>query len=192
MNHHDKIIGLSIWLGISSMLPAFADTATDFLLQKGYDQLRRKEYSNAATTFSQAVRNNPQDLQARRYLAAALTRSGQSKAAAQQLQMITQNDPGKAYDQAALGEAYLLWGKTKLAVTSYNEALKLDPSLDSARLGLAQSLLALNQTTKAKQVCLEGLRITASSSLRLQFKDVLGRIKQLESGPNAESTLKPG
>lgn len=193
MIHHRKMAKAnicSLLLAIFAQSPVMAESVAGSPLQKGYEQLKCKDYSAALTSFNQAVRDNPSDLQARRYLAVALTRSGKPEAAVNQMEMIIRIDPGHAQDLIALADAYFLLGKTKQAVIYYQRTLQLEPKMDIAYVGLAQAYLSLNENSKANLACTNGLNASTDAKVRNQLKSIMDTIRQREC-TNQQST-NPG
>lgn len=148
------------------------------LVEKGCDQINNGNYSSAIVTLSQAVRSNPSDLDARRYLCSALLKNGNAKAASQQLEAIIKFAPGNNSDLCMLGEAYVQCGESQNAVSTYKQAVRNAPASSQARRGLARALVAAGDFVTAKSVISETLRTSSDAQLRNDCIELLGVIKQ--------------
>src|SRR4051812_6886790 len=98
------------------------------LVQQGYAQMRAGNPGNAMQTLTQAVRLNPTNVEARRYLGVAMIQCGLNANAVEQLDYVVRSANPLAIDYGYLGQAQSLCGKLDMALGSYQQAVKLDPS----------------------------------------------------------------
>lgn len=166
---------LTCLLVAQSSLASESGTA---LLQRGVDQMSRGNYDQAVITFSKAVKCDPSDFQARRYLCSALLKNGQATAASQQLEVITKFAPGNNSDMSLLAEAYLHCGECEKAVECFKKVLRIDPSDTTAKYGLTRGLLATGDIAGARDLALHTMRNTTNQKIRSGCAQILSQIKE--------------
>lgn len=145
-------------------------------VQQGYDLIVKRAYSKAIVVLSDAVRLNPGDASARRYLAVALNQTGNSAKAVQQMELVIRLEPGKASDCAMLGEMYLLCGESTRAIARYKEGISFSPDSAQCRSGLATAYVAAGDGVRAKATCLEGLKVCRDVVARKRFAQILAEL----------------
>jgi len=157
--------------------PVFAGGAPAGSVAKGCDEINRGNYTSAISILSAAIRQNPSDLDARRYLSSALIGAGMAREAAQQLEAIAKVAPGNAADCTMMAEAYNQMGDNKIATARYKQAILLDPAASAPRLGLARLFMASGDLNGAISLCNESLKTRRDAQSRQQFIDLLGTIR---------------
>lgn len=163
---------------LSSVLPAGAEPSASVL--QGYDLLAKHSYSQAISVLTGAVRANPRDAMARRYLGIALHHAGNSTSGAQQMEIAIRLEPGNANDLAALAEMYLLSGEHIKAISSYRSCLTMAPANEQARCGLAKAYYGAGDAANARSTCIDGLRCCRNSNTRKQLSRILGNLRDSE------------
>jgi Flp pilus assembly protein TadD len=148
------------------------------LVQRGVDQIARGNYDQAVITFSKAVKSDPSDLQARRYLCTAMLKNGQAAAAAQQLEMITKFAPGNNSDMNLLAESYLHCGEWEKSAECFKKALRTDPTDATAKYGLCRTMLAVGDVSGARDLALHTIRSTSNQKIRTGCSQILSQIKE--------------
>lgn len=164
---------------------SLAAESASSLVQRGVDQLSRGTYDQAVITFSKAVKADPSDLQARRYLCSAMLRSGQATAAAQQLELITKFAPGNNSDMCLLAEAYLHCGEMDKSVECYKKVLRNEPCDTTAKYGLTRALLAVGDVAGARDLALNTMRSTSNVKIRNGCAQILTQIRERSISQNA-------
>ncbi|CAN5590630.1 hypothetical protein BH10CYA1_BH10CYA1_10240 [soil metagenome] len=113
-----------------------ANAASQVLLNKAYDQMRKNSFPNAVKLLNDAVRADANSVIARRYLAYALIRIARPGDALNQLvflsNMLKPNAP-TTFDNFNLGEAYLSLRNFSAAEDAFKSVVALEPKNDAAR-----------------------------------------------------------
>lgn len=177
---------IPLLLAAAAVLPAAnATEAVSPSVQQGYTLITKRSYSQAIAVLNQAVRLNPRDAAARRYLAVALNQTGNSNKAAQQMELVIRLEPGNASDCALLGDMYLLCGDFASAVARYKAGILLSPDSPQCRCGLATAYAAAGDCANAKAACIDGLKVCRDVVARKRFVQILA-----DMGP-AKQTVAP-
>ncbi len=119
------------------------DPASDTAVPSRYDctagirQLRERNYGAARDRFQKALSLVPTDFVARVGLACALDELGLPRSGVEQLQIAVEHHPDRAAVWFALGFCQEKVGDCEDALTSYEQAVELDPSLRNAHERLA-------------------------------------------------------
>jgi tetratricopeptide (TPR) repeat protein len=122
--------------------------------------MQTNRMADAVTQAEDRLKQDPQDLDARRTLGRIYTRmigEGQNgrvddryvKRAIDQYQQITQKDPKDAESWVMLGRLYRVSNNSPDAEKAYNAALEVDPANEEAMTGLAMLYADLGDTHKA-------------------------------------------
>ncbi|MBY0546999.1 MAG: tetratricopeptide repeat protein [Candidatus Obscuribacterales bacterium] len=177
---------LPLLMAAAAVIPAA--NATEVIspaVHQGYTLITQRSYVQAIAVLNRAVRLNPSDAAARRYLAVALNQTGNSIKAAQQMELVIRLEPGIASDCALIGDMYLLCGETARAVTRYKEGILLSPESAHCRCGLAAAYAAAGDCANARATCIDGLKICRDAAARKRLAQILG-----DTGP-ARQTVAP-
>jgi Flp pilus assembly protein TadD len=179
-------VGLGVFVGVALVIlgtqaMALAETGVGAkLIATGYNQLAQGDVEQAVHTFSQVVRVEPGNIQARRYLATALLRAGSTKEGLKQIQYVIQMEPQEApeqtMDQVTLGEAYYQDGLFGQSIACLARIVNENQTLDTARLDLIKALIATKQFDNANLLCREGLQISQNQQARREFYNLMNRI----------------
>ncbi len=121
------------------------------LMRRGNRALMRGELEAAITAFRQAVEARPDNVEARRNLALALSRSGQVEAASGELEAAIELAGDNAWLHYDLGNLYMEKGAAEKAVTALERAVALAPDLMPAQFNLASALIGLQRHAEAQQ-----------------------------------------
>lgn len=124
------------------------------MVQHGMQLLNANQSVQAVKVLLIAVKANPKDLQARRYLARAYARAGNSAQAIQEfkLQPSLENE-----DKFAYGTALYDLKQYRPATQFLNAVVSQSPDNHEARMLLIHSLLCLNEKPDALELCRVGL-----------------------------------
>lgn len=123
------------------------------------------------------IRKNPTDLLSRRQLVDALIKSGSAKQAALEMQGLIKVGLRSAEDFCLMGEAYKCSGNYPGAITYYQEALNLQPTMCHAKAGLALCYTAAGYPKTGAKVCMEALAVTHAAAERGELARTLQQIK---------------
>lgn len=167
-----KTFLLSIFL-LCDFSCANAGEPPSAVLADGYTLLTHKSYTRAIPVLVKALRINPRDVGARRYLAYAFHKIGMSTIAAKQMEIVICSDPGNANDRAAVGVMYLLSGESLRAIEAFKHCLVIDACHEQARYGLARAYLSAGDSVHANSVCMDALRGRGREKMRKPYLQIL-------------------
>lgn len=131
----------------------------------------QNEWSEALACAKEALACNAEHVDARNLKTLALRNLGQGDAAEAEMLETLAEDPDNAWTHANLGWRYLEQNDTKKAMHHFREALRIEPELEWARIGVVETLKSRNVVYRLflKYFLLMG-RLTQSG----QWKVVLG------------------
>jgi Flp pilus assembly protein TadD len=118
---------------------------------------RNTVYASDAGIWSDTVQKQPRNARARNYYASDLLKSGQSKAAQEQLQVAVTESPNFADAHANLGAALAAEGRTAEAITQLERALEINPFYTAAYENLADAYDAEHRPARAVKYFLKAL-----------------------------------
>lgn len=107
-------------------------------------RLSQRRFDDALAAADDGLRVNPQDTDCLNLRSLALTRLGRGSEATDTLDASLAHDPENPYTHQARGWALLHQGDPRGALVHFQEALRRDPQLRSARAGLVEALKAQN------------------------------------------------
>ncbi|MEI8144779.1 MAG: tetratricopeptide repeat protein [Alphaproteobacteria bacterium] len=113
----------------------------------------------AIETFERAIRDAPEFLHARTYLAHAYQRAGRLEDAISTAQASLALDPKQVGANALLGDVYLSLHRNEEAVRYFRDALSVEANHGPSVSGLARALQASGRTDEALAIIEEGLRL---------------------------------
>lgn len=148
------------------------------LTKQGYAQISRGSYHLAISTLRSAIRSNPNDLAARRYLCKALMQIGLASQAVAHMQVVVKNCPEGAAEWACLADAQRLCGENEAARLSYEKALSREKSNPDALLGLSKVMVSLGEIDQARNLCLSGMATCLNQEEKALFKQQLFEINR--------------
>jgi tetratricopeptide (TPR) repeat protein len=147
-------------------------------LQQGYKQLRTADYAGAVRSLTEAVKANPADMTARRYLCKAWIECGMTPQAIQQIEVIRKSDPGKASDQILLGDAYYRAGEMEKSTAVYMDLVRQQPMLELAQVGLIKGLLGQGLNEQAEPYCIRLLQTSRDAGVQAFAQAKLTEIRE--------------
>jgi len=180
------------FLTISANIPVLAvvgNTAAPevpTLMKRGYEQLKKKDFRSAVTTFREAVKRNVNDPLARRCLAYALLSGGDAEEALNQLILLTRLAPPGAADWCTFGEVYLIAGSYEQAEGAFQDALKLDENLFWAKCGIIRAKAMQRDFKSAYRLIAELIADTHDDKKRRYLYALRIAVRRLELTPVPE------
>lgn len=146
--------------------PAQAQDVSSFL-RDGYAALQKGSYLQAESTLRKAVKLDPRNAAARRYLSVAMVATGDASNAMTQVYAAQSIDGVQANDWILLGNAHFALSETEEARKAYISGLKNPSTHVSAALGLIRIHIAQGQLHEAAQLCsaLNAKRLSAAEQV---------------------------
>ncbi|MDR3612726.1 MAG: tetratricopeptide repeat protein [Candidatus Obscuribacterales bacterium] len=161
------------------------------LISAGYKQLSKGNNERATALLAKAVRLNPNDANARRYLAHALMANGDTDNAIAMLKAIVAINPDNTADSIALGEQLVKSGRVEDAIDTYSKTLTADKHNIKARCALARAYMSAGFKQKAKDVCEDGIKDSASPAETAALKATLTEVDGGSSSPASAPSDAP-
>jgi tetratricopeptide (TPR) repeat protein len=159
----DSVVGSTTSSGIK--MPR--DTAS--LLSVGYKYLSTGEVEYATQMFAQAVKNEPNNSNARRYLAHALLQSGSSEGAVSQFNALVDLDALTPRDALAYSKALISAGRAERAADVLLQCVQSRPRDTQLRGALISTYARLGQASRAQACYTEGLRYAHSAAQKAEL-----------------------
>ena len=153
----------------------FAEKAMTFAAQCNY---RLSRFEQAVQSALAAIGHNPDDLDARRWLASAYYDLGATAHAAEQLEIISKSAPGDCAPQRMLGLIEKDRERFPQAVEHYREALRrgcAGAALQDVLRELAQSLVKLSRYEEALSALSEADETAETLTIAAECENGLGR-----------------
>jgi tetratricopeptide (TPR) repeat protein len=161
----------------------------DELTKQGYNFLRNGQLDEAEQALTQALRLQPNNFTARRYLAHALSANGQEDAAVEQFAQLSKVVSLSPADELALGRSLNHSGAPAQAVAHFQNCLSAQPSNRDARLELIDLYDQMGNSAEAKRQAMEGaIRATNKQDTEL-FRDRLKRLERPKPAPEQDQTI---
>lgn len=137
-----------------------------------YDAINR--YDDAVEEFREAIKLNPEYIEARNNLAVQLTCRGEHAAAIEELQKVLEFNPGYTESRCNLGQVYASMERYDDATAEFKETLRLDPGYAPGHNGLGNVYARQNKYSEAEVELQEAVRLDpgyapAYSSLGLMY-----------------------
>jgi tetratricopeptide (TPR) repeat protein len=132
-------------------------------------------YQEQLPDLEQAVEEEPESLEALQALAIGYYQTRQfEKAEETYLRMIELDDSAVFHNN--LGNVYRDWGKTDEAISEYEKAIEIDPSLVLAYSNLATMYFTSNRLDEAREVLQQGIE-NASGPAKEQLETLLSTLQ---------------
>jgi tetratricopeptide (TPR) repeat protein len=154
------------------------------LVQKGYTLFLSGDPEPAIAYLTAALKINPNDANARRYLAHACVQTDRYSSALKQYAALQQITGLSRLDTLLYAKAFACDGKVGKAVELYNELLTDDPNDDKARTNLITTLLNNGSADEAARRAAEGAR-----QLPSQYQKYNDLFRQALAAKSAKSKL---
>jgi tetratricopeptide (TPR) repeat protein len=143
------------------------------LLKLGYEQYTAGNLDNAIVVLRQAVRTNPNDPMARRYLAHALHESKRDVEAADQISALQSLKALGADEQLLAGDVFRNAGKTSEALSIFQKLVGEDSHNLKALNGLAQTYAKAGQLDQGKKLITDAISKSNSDAERDELNAML-------------------
>lgn len=153
-----KVKPLSIAQDATTSAPEPAPVKlTGDLVQKGYSALRAGQVGQAITLLAAAVKANPSNPTARRYLAYAFAQKGDNANAISQFSSLATLENLNVEDRLSYGKTLVAARNNETAIEVYNSILVAQPNNHAARMGLINAYLQSGFAGKAAQLAQQGI-----------------------------------
>lgn len=113
-----------------------------YFAHQSFIALKQRKWTAALAAAEQALAIDPEHEAASNLRSMALVKLNRTDQAAEQIETALRRDPDNAWTHANRGWAYLETREIDKALEHFREALRLDPSLEYARQGMIQALMA--------------------------------------------------
>lgn len=130
-------------------------------LRRGNQALMRNDFTTAAAAYRRAVEAQPENVEARRNLALALSRDGRVDEAIVELQRALEDQPDSVWLHYDLGNLLMARGRPEAAIEALQKAVALAPDLEPALFNLGNALIGLGRWGEAREVLQKLLELDA-------------------------------
>jgi thioredoxin-like negative regulator of GroEL len=153
-------------------------------VQAGYRLMMSSNEEGAIKEFTTAVRRNPNNVEARRYLAHALASIGRTADVISQLELISsQLSPS---DGVMLSAAYEQTGRRRAAGVLFQRLTRANPTLSLMRLDLAKVYAASGDMVLLKAACEQGMRMELTEHQRQEFNQLWQQLQSSSASAAAQ------
>lgn len=159
------------------------------ILEKGYNQLKDGNNTNAVSTLKDAIKVDKDSITARRYLAYALIKDKHPVDAIKQLNLIVNklNKP-TYFEWCTFGEAYLAAGGVQQAQNCFEQAKKIAPSSHYVKSGLIRTSVKSGQYQDALGLAKEGMKNSKNPETYDYFKNLYMKVRMIELAKGGSSS----
>ena len=159
---------------------AWAKDTGENQLTNAYAALSRGDNRQAISILEKELSSHPQEVVAKRYLAYARLRSGQSKEALKLMQKLSRQVSPDSFDWYIYAECYYAQDAESTAVACFEQSLKLNPRYAAARAGLVKALARLGQFSKAREEIQIGFNLSSDQKVREYYDQLKETVANLE------------
>jgi tetratricopeptide (TPR) repeat protein len=153
-----------------------ADSMT--LLKKAYAQLVSGNIDEAINILCLLIKNDRNNVSARRYLCYALLQRGDARQALEQLDALAQLNKGIAFDVCMRAQALQSLGELDKATGGFRAAMGMDPKSDYIRGKLIDSLQMSGKYQEASAVCAKGYYANTDKKVKDHYLQSFNSIQQ--------------
>ncbi len=153
-----------------------SDSQSQQMVLKAYKHIKSGDFKSAIPLLKTAVKIDPENSQAHRYLAFSYLHTGMVTQALSHSKQVVDLGTEQPHDFFSLAEAHFYDGKPQEAIKFYRDALRLNPLYAEARMGAVRSLIALGKVQEAKSVCQDAAYNSRSEKTKSQFMKMLNDI----------------
>ncbi|MBS1957570.1 MAG: tetratricopeptide repeat protein [Cyanobacteria bacterium SZAS-4] len=150
---------LSCAVGSASAALSVENASTSAVLtRRGYVLVQSGSFKPAVAVLNNALQLNANDVNARRYLAYALMQLGDYFNAEEQLKAIAKIGALTAADYYLSGSINVRMGNNDRALQEYRSALKLEPNMPAAKVGIIELFVLASDFQGATFLCADCLK----------------------------------
>ncbi len=158
--------------------PTAVDTAlSQQIVLKAFKHIKKGDFKTAIPMLQAALKKDPENSEAHRYLAFSYFHSGLVNKALVHSKQVVALGTEHPHDLFSLGEAHFYDGKPQEAIKFYRDALRKDPLHVEARMGAIRSLIAMGKVHEATSACEEAAYSSRSEKAKFKFKRMLNEMK---------------
>lgn len=167
-------------------LASLASKPFDTLINDGYSAYKRGDYLTAVPTLEQAVKMNPKDVRARRYLAYAYKQGDQLGEAAGQFDALYPLGALGPQDTVIYIDMLMGSGQQDKAIKIIEDAIAKNPTSQILYLHLANCQVTRGENANAVATCTRGIAINARSEVGQQLVELRKNILNGGSGSGSD------
>ncbi len=147
---------------------------------KAYEFITKGNYLEASNLLNKAIKNNPNDIEARRYLTYTYLLQGHNQDAKNELIAMTKIQKPSPFDWFLMGQFYLNENELVLAQESFRNSLYYNPYLYLARVGYIRCLINQGNPDEANNAIDEGKKLTKNKQV-LNYYQFLAQVVKKDS-----------
>lgn len=167
-------------------LASLAAKPFDTLINDGYSAYKRGDYLTAVPTLEQAVKMNPKDVRARRYLAYAYKQADQLGEAAGQFDALYPLGALGPQDTVIYIDMLMGSGQQDKAIKIIEDAIAKNPTSQILYLHLANCQVTRGESANAVATCTRGIAINPRSEIGQQLVELRKSILNGGSGSGSD------
>ncbi len=147
---------------------------------KAYEFITKGNYLEASNLLNKAINNDPNDIEARRYLTYTYLLQGHNQDAKNELIAMTKIQKPSPFDWFLMGQLYLNENELVLAQESFRNSLYYNPYLYLARVGYIRCLINQGNPDEANNAIDEGKKLTKNKQV-LNYYQFLAQVVKKDS-----------
>ena len=147
---------------------------------KAYEFITKGNYLEASNLLNKAINNDPNDIEARRYLTYTYLLQGHNQDAKNELIAMTKIQKPSPFDWFLMGQFYLNENELVLAQESFRNSLYYNPYLYLARVGYIRCLINQGNPDEANNAIDEGKKLTKNKQV-LNYYQFLAQVVKKDS-----------
>ena len=161
------------------------------MIDLGYKNLYGGSISDAVTCFTAAIKKEPNNATARKYLAYALMQSGSNGEAAAQFQTLSSIQPLDTKDKLAMAKCYMSAGQQDQGIHILMQAVQSDPTSVAAKADLARVYVTRGALPQAMELYRQALALARTPEERQLLENVLPSAPMLQTRPGNGQPVDP-
>ena len=166
----------------------YANLSASALVSQAYRNLQGGNAEKSIEMFQAAVRKEPGNAVARRYLSYTLLQQGRAAEAMEQLRLLGSLGKLSGYDLFLTGQALEMMGDKKSAAQYYVYAVDEEPANEFYRLKAIDSLRELSLYDDATDLVNEGLAMSHDKAVRANYRNKAAQIASARKLANIQIT----
>lgn len=174
--------------GAARVSGRYGNLSATELVSQAYKNLQGGNAEKSIEMFQEAVRKEPGNAVARRYLSYTLLQQGRAAEAMEQLKVLGSLGKLSGYDLFLTAQALELMGDKKSAAQYYVYAVDEEPSNEFYRLKAIDSLRDLSLYDDATDLVNEGLAMSHDKAVRANYRNKAAQIASARKLVNIQIT----